>query len=288
MPRFQRLTEFVGEFQERRRKFGTAGMLERGARDDVKLENGIARQYLSEYNKAGKAFVRELGGEDFELSPSNVWKRREIKKQAKVKAQSLKRTFAKERKRIEALPAAERKVAKEAFAKRKVKELNDLVAAEARFQAQTDIIAHSGIADVNKAQVMNFRGPQDRKTCGVCWSIMGGNPYTIARATTLGAKAHPGCRHDWIEDWEVDPNLLANARRQVKDGEVRLWDGSPRTPARGQAVKKVAAMRERKGGWKGKAIEQRKLATQTGQSLATPRTQAEVRARKAAVRARGG
>lgn len=224
------------------------------------LQRTILSDLTKRYEEAARRFTRELGGEDFKLTAA--WKRRELNRKAGLMARSLEKTLAKERARIEQLPQiAPRRVALKDMIAYKQEQLDALIEQEVRFQAATDVVAHSGVADVQNARIMYFEnlGPEP---CPVCESIAGGNPYTMRQATTLGAAAHPNCACRWDEAWLVDRALLDNTRRQVKDGEVRLWDGSPRTPARGKARRRVELMRERKGGWAGKAIEQRKLATQ--------------------------
>ena len=246
----------------------TAGQLRLGASHVSRMEDAVYRQLLGKYNEEATRFSRSLGGGDFKLQAT--WKQREMHKKSQAIAKSLRSTMYKERQRIGELPQGERTAARKNLVEYKSKQLDSILDREAAFQAKTDILAHSGIADVSKATVMNFMNLGERP-CPICEGISAGNPYTIQQATTLGALAHPNCLCTWEEVWSVDENLLANARRQVEDGEVRVWDGSPRTPARGVAVKKAERMRERKGGWAGRRTEQRKVITQrtgtTGKAL---------------------
>jgi len=265
---WERLSEFVGPFAPRRREWGSHYQLLRGARDDKALARAINRQLTTLYNHEATAFSRALGGGDFKLRAA--WKQRELQRTSRVMAKSLKRTFAKERDRIAKLPFAERKAARAKFVEYKAKQLDQLVRQEAKFRAQTDILAHSGsdtqkLVDVDKSRVMYFQNLGDR-TCDICIGIASGNPYTIRQSTTLGASAHPNCACEWTQEWHVDPDVMRNAKRQVEDGEVRLWDGSARTPVGGKALTKVKKMRVRKGGWRGRRTEQKKVFTQRGRA----------------------
>jgi len=243
----------VGNIMQRSAR-GVAGT----ARKD--LERAIARDLQKRYVASANAFSKDLGGPGFPKLDA-AWKRRELNRKAKTMAESLNKTFAKERVRIRGLPTkTERARATSALSRRKKQQLDRLLQQEADFQAQTDMLAHSGVVGVDKGRVMNFEnlGPD---TCPICEMISSGNPYTIQSATTLGAAAHPNCQCAWAEQWGVDDALKQNIRRQVQDGEVRLWDGSSRTPARGLASTKAAKMQVRKGGWKGRRTQQRSLDT---------------------------
>ena len=204
-----------------------------------------------------------------------AWKQRELQRKAHVISKSLKRTFSKERDRIAKLPFAERSAARAKFVEFKDRQLDMLVRQEANFQAQTDIMAHSGtgtqkLVDVSKSRVMYFENLGDR-TCDFCIGIASGNPYTIQQSTTLGAGAHPNCVCAWTQEWHVDPDVMRNAKRQVEDGEVRLWNGSAQTPVGGKALTKVKKMQVRKGGWRGRRIEQKKVIFQkTGERVKQP------------------
>ena len=230
-----------------------------GASHVKRMEDAVYRQMLGKYEAEATRFSRSLGGGDFKLTAA--WKKRELRKESRAIAKSLRSTMWKERQRIKGLPVGERTMARRKLVSYKSKQLDKILNQNARFEAQTDILAHSGIADVAKAKVMNFMLLGDR-TCPICEGIAAGNPYTIQQATTLGAQAHPNCADEWDQSWVTDPNMMANARRQVKDGEVRIWDGKPRTPARGRASKKTDRMQVRKGGWRGRRIEQRKVFRQ--------------------------
>ena len=270
---WERLSEFVGDFAPRRRPWGSHYQLLKGARDDKALARTINKQLTTVYNQEATAFSRSLGGGDFNLQAA--WKQRELQRESRVMAKSLKRTFGKERDRIAKLPFAERKAARAKFVEFKDKQLDQLVRKEAGFRAQTDIMAHSGsesqkLVDVGKSKVMYFQNLGDR-TCDFCLGISSGNPYTIQQSTTLGSSAHPNCACEWTQEWHVDPDVLRNAKRQVEDGEVRIWDGKARTPVGGKALTKVKKMQVRKGGWRGRRIEQKKVIYQkTGQRVARP------------------
>lgn len=261
---WDRLAEFVGSFEPRRREFGAHHQLLRGARDEKALANAINRQLTTIYNREATAFSQSLGGGEFKLEAA--WKKRELQRKSRVMAKSLKRTFSKESDRIAKLPFSERKAARAKFVEFKDRQLDQLVRQEANFQAQTDIMAHSGtgsqkIVDIDKARVMYFENLGER-TCDFCLGISAGNPYTIQQATTLGGGAHPNCACAWTQEWHVDPDVMRNARRQVEDGEVRIWNGSAQTPVGGKALTKVKKMQVRKGGWAGRRIEQKKVFTQ--------------------------
>ncbi len=270
---WDRLSEFVGEFVPRRREFGSHFQLLRGARDDKALARTVNKQLTKLYNEEATAFSRSLGGGDFRLGAA--WKQRELQRKSNVIAKSLKRTFSKERDRIARLPFSERKAAREKLVDFKDRQLDQLLRQEANFAAQTDIMAHSGsesqkLVDVSKSKVMYFQNLGDR-TCDFCIGIASGNPYSIQQATTLGSGAHPNCVCAWTQEWTVDPDVLRNAKRQVEDGEVRIWDGSARTPVGGKALTKVKKMQVRKGGWRGRRIEQKKVIFQkTGQKVKQP------------------
>jgi hypothetical protein len=236
-----------------------------------KLQAAIYADLRRKYEANAKNMQGLLGGrKDFELRAA--WKDRELQKQAKLMARSLHRTMQKERARIDQLPAAERRAAWEKTKAYKQEQLEALVNKEAAFQADTDMLVHSGIVNVAKARVMYFGGSP--APCPVCEQITWGNPYTIQQATSLGAVAHPGCRDVWEQEWDVDAAALENTRRQVRDGEVKLWNGRPQTPARGRAADKVELMQQAKGGWKGRATYQKRVATQRVGQIALARRRA--------------
>jgi len=260
-----RLSEFTGPFLPRRRRFGAPGQIERGVRDAARMEQAVYKQLFTQYNESATLFSRSLGGGDFKLNAA--WKQRDLHRTSKVISRSLNQTMEKERGRIAKLPFADRQAARAKLVEYKTKQLDELLRQEARFQAQTDIVAHSGMVDVEKARVMWWTLGGDR-TCEYCLGIAAGNPYTVRQATTLGSIAHPNCQDAWDGDWTADPDMMKNAQRQVRDGEITVWNGSARTPARGKAVTKTKKMQVRKGGWKGRRTEQRKVIYQrTGQRV---------------------
>jgi len=223
-----------------------------------KLQDAIYHDLRRKYVANCENMQGMLGGhKDFELRAA--WKERDLKRQARLMGQSLHRTMQKERARLDNLPASERKAAWAKVKEYKEHQLQQLVDKEAAFQADTDMLIHSGIVSVEKARVMYFGGSPE--PCPVCVDIAQGNPYTIQQATSYGSVAHPGCRDVWEQDWSVDEALLANTRRQVGDGEVKLWNGRPQTPARGRAADKAAKMQQVKGGWKGRAAYQKRMST---------------------------
>jgi len=230
-----------------------------GASNLKQLEDAIHARMLKQYNAAGQATLKDLGSaEQFDVQAG--WKRAELRAKAKQMANGLHNTLGKEQERIALLPRGERGPARAKMLAYKQRQLTELVDAQGRFQAQTDVLAHSGLVDVRKSKVMRFVAGGSR-TCGICLGIIGGNPYTVRQATTLGPKAHPNCMDHWESSWQADEAMMANARRQVADGEAKLWTGKGQTPARGPATRRTSLMQERKGGWRGKAIEQRRLAT---------------------------
>ena len=116
----------------------------------------------------------------------------------------------------------------------KIESLNAMAAADGKFGALVDQLAHSGAQDPKRDRVMSFTGSPD--PCALCETISAGNPYTIEQATNYGAQAHPNCRDHWERaQWELAPEEVAVMQRRVRDGTVQTWDGSGRTPAPGPA-----------------------------------------------------
>ena len=240
----------------------TSGQTRNIVPDVDALEDAIFRNLRDEYNRAGNKFTSSLG-DDTAFRLSAKWKEKRLRAQAKQMAQSLSETVRKRREAIAArtdLTPRQRAKERDKLTKYKTKQLNDIVRAEGEFQAQTDILVHSGLIDPEKSRVMNFLnlGPN---TCGICVNINAGNPYTIRQATTLGPKAHPNCVDAWEQDWAVDKDLLANTKRQVKDGERKLWDGRSQTPRKGRAEVRDKQMRRAAGGWRGLRTQQKRIAT---------------------------
>jgi hypothetical protein len=244
----------------------TSGQIRSGAPSVAQLEDAIYHDLVAQYNTAGNVMVRKLGGEKFALNAA--WKQDDLRRQAKAMAKSLQTTVKKQRATINAdttLTTKQKAKAREKLTRSKNKQLQDIVAAEGRMQAETDVLAHSGVVDVNKSRVMNWQILGDN-TCPICLAIAAGNPYTVQQATTLGAKAHPNCVDEWDNDWAADKTLMQDTRRKVRDGEVSLWDGGSRTPTRGSARKKADKLQPAKGGWSGRRTQQRRAATQRGVS----------------------
>lgn len=246
-----------------------AALIKAGAKDRLQLRDEIYRRLVKQYEREATKVSKDLGGGNVELKAA--WKQRELMQKARVMADAVTRTTRERLAAVEQLPRGERAAAKKSLLAYKATQLQDLVDAEAGFQARVDMLAHSGIVDVNKAKVMFWRTvgtTPPRSPCPICSGLAAGNPYTVRQATTLGPKAHPSCKDGWEQNWAADPALLANARRQVKDGEIKLWDGAARTPARGKASTKQAAMQVAAGGWRGRLTQQRRVIRQrTGEKV---------------------
>jgi len=240
----------------------TSGQIRNAVPDVDALEDAIYRNLTDEYNRAGNRFTSSLGDQGtFRLEAK--WKQKELRAQARQMAQSLEKTVKKRREAIAArtdLTPKQRAAEREKLTKYKVKQLNDLVRAEGEFQAQADILAHSGLVDPDKSRVMYFTnvGPN---TCDICVGIKAGNPYTIRQATTLGPKAHPNCVDGWEQEWSPDEDLIGNTRREVRNGERKLWNGSRQTPGSRSASKVQGSMKRASGGWRGVRREQKRAAT---------------------------
>jgi hypothetical protein len=240
----------------------TSGQIRNAVPDVDALEDAIYRNLTDEYNRAGNRFTSSLGDQStFRLEAK--WKQKELRAQAKQMAQSLEKTVKKRREALAArtdLTPKQRAAEREKLTRYKVKQLNDLVRAEGEFQAQTDILAHSGLVDPEKSRVMYFTnvGPN---TCDVCIGINAGNPYTIRQATTLGPKAHPNCVDGWEQEWSPDEDLIGNTRREVRNGERKLWNGSRQTPGSKSASKIQSSLKRASGGWRGVRREQKRAAT---------------------------
>lgn len=240
----------------------TSGQIRNAVPDVDALEDAIYRNLVDEYNRAGNRFTSSLGDQStFRLEAK--WKQKELRAQARQMAQSLERTVKKRREALAArtdLTPKQRAAEREKLTRAKVKQLNDIVRAEGEFQAQTDILAHSGLVDPEKSRVMYFTnvGPN---TCDICINIKLGNPYTIRQATTLGPKAHPNCVDGWEQNWSTDEDLMENTKRQVRDGEKRLWNGSSQTPRKGSATVRQKSLRRAGGGWTGVRRAQKRMDT---------------------------
>jgi len=236
------------------------GQFSRGARNERLLRKVILEDLTRQYQSEAQKFFTELGGQGkFKLEAK--WKQKNLERKARVMSKALSKTMAKEEARIMQLPAGERKAARAAMRHYKQGQLRGLLRQEAVFQAKTDMLVHSGVINPQKAQVMYFRNEGPRP-CMTCIGIEGGNPYTVEDATTLGAAAHPNCLCSWQQGWEVDQTFLNNTKRQVADGEVRLWQGRGRTPAQGRAVEKTALMQEFPGNWTTRRAYQVRVAGQ--------------------------
>ena len=206
--------------------------------DESKLSEAIEVRLRSEYTQAMQKLVGELGGDPKKYRLRAPWKARELHRKAVVMARSLHATMGDIKVRVEDESPARR----QRSIAYKTRQLEDLIRQEGQFQAQADALVHSGVVSQKTSHVMYFEnlGPDP---CDTCTAIAASNPYTIEEAARLGSAAHPNCRCAWTEQWRIDAALMANTRRQVGDGEVRLWMGTPRTPAEGRVIDKVSGMR---------------------------------------------
>jgi hypothetical protein len=59
-----------------------------------------------------------------------------------------------------------------------------------------------------------------------------GNPHTVNQATNYGAKIHPNCRDHWEQHWTVNKATTDTMRQRIRDGTLKGWDGSSRTPGK--------------------------------------------------------
>jgi len=239
----------------------TSGQIRSGVPSAARLEDSIYHNLVAQYNTAGNQMTRSLGGDNFKLDAA--WKQRDLQKQAKAMAKSVQATVKKQRAAINAddsLTTAQKAKAREKLTRYKNGQLQDIVKAEGRMQAETDVLAHSGVVDVEKSRVMNWQILGDN-TCDVCYAIAAGNPYTIEQATSLGAKAHPNCVDEWSNDWRADKTLMKDTKRQVADGELTLWDGGSRTPTQGSARSKADKLQPAPGGWSGREKQRRRMTT---------------------------
>ncbi len=239
------------------------GQIKLGAPSRLRLEDAIYRRLVKEYEKSARRIHGELGG-DGKFKLQAAWKQRELQQKAKAMARAVEKTTRARLEKIATYPPGQRGERRKEFLQYKAQQLEDLIAAEGQFGAQVDMLAHSGLVNVSKARVMNFTTvgtDPGHSPCTICMEIAAGNPYTIQQATTLGAKAHPGCIDHWEENWQADEAFRQNTRRQVADGEVTLWGGTARTPARGRASDRQAKMQTAKGGWKGRRTQQKRMNT---------------------------
>lgn len=231
-----------------------------GAKDRLALRDSIYKQLKQQYEREARKQHKALGGDgSFRLNAA--WKEKELMQKARVMADAVTKTTRARLEKIEQLPKEQQAAARAATLQHKASQLDDLVKAEGKFQASTDILAHSGLVDVKKSKVMFFRtlgSEPPRSPCPICSAVAAGNPYTIEKATSLGAKQHPGCIDVWEAEWQADADLRKNTRRQVRDGEVKLWDGKSKTPAKGKVADRQKQMK-RAGDWSDVRREQDKI-----------------------------
>ncbi len=227
-----------------------------GAKDAQNLRSAIRKRLTSEYERKSNAVLKDLysgsGKEPPKFRLEARWKSKDLDSRARVMADSLNRTLAKDRTRIEAKYPDDPKKARsefDALTRQKTDEALDIISSEADLQATVDQALHTGAIDPKKAKVMWFVGPQDAKTCSACSAVMAGSPWSIYDATNYGAKLHPRCRHSWDTRWELDDAEKRVMRRRIRDGEIRGWDGKGKTPGPMSAKKGSELSQQHKGGW---------------------------------------
>ncbi|MCF8012616.1 MAG: hypothetical protein K9L56_15205 [Clostridiales bacterium] len=233
------------------------------ARED--MAETISDRMTARYEDHARRFQEQIGADpDFSLTAE--WKRKKLEQQARKMADSLSSTL---RKRAAAIDASdmtldERIAAKKKLIEYKTRQLQEIVENETNLQAQSDQLVHSrrephggGLVDPAKDEIMYFRnlGPN---TCDICIGINAGNPYTVQQATTLGGSAHPNCLCEWEMSWAVDEKKMNELQSAYSSGDIQMWDGSSRTPRTGSATARQSRyMGVRKGGWKGRRIQQK-------------------------------
>lgn len=247
-----------------------AGQVKLGAPDRLKLRDEIYRRLVKDYEREARLLHKDLGGTGkFKLDAA--WKQRELMKRARVMADAVTKTTRARLEEINKLPPGERAKQKKQWLTYKANQLDELVAGEAKFTAQTDLLAHSGVVNPDKSRVMYWSTvgtSPPRSPCPICSGLASGNPYTIRQATTLGAKAHPNCRDQWAAKWAPGKATAANVRRQVADGEITLWDGKAKTPLKGKASTTQKKLQPAAGGWKAKATVQKRTITRNSRRSA--------------------
>lgn len=215
-----------------------------GAGDRVDLQDTISDRLTDSYVKASRKALGELyegSGQDaptYHLQAK--WKRKALQQQARTMALSLSETVAKERERLAAkgVTGDELDAQMAKFLVYKTRQLDEIIQAEAGMQAQVDQLVHTGAVDPARDRVMFLRGPH---TCPLCQTVFEGNPHTVNQATNYGAKLHPNCRDHWEQHWTVNKATTDTMRQRIRDGTLRGWDGSGRTPGHlsakaGQAI----------------------------------------------------
>ena len=237
------------------------GLVRRGISNVDQLRKTIYAEMVRDYERAAKKFYKELGGSgSFELKAR--WKHKEFDRRATIMANSISKTVHKwlEKRKLENSETYLED--RTTYLDYKAKQLGELVHAEGGFHAQVDLLVYSGVVDPSRARVMLWVTYGDQppiSPCPVCIDLESGNPYTIEEATTLGPKAHPNCIDSWEGDWSVDEMLISNTKRQVKDGEIKIWNGSSRTPAAETVAQTHPQMLRAPGGWAGLKQAQLKL-----------------------------
>lgn len=229
------------------------------------LKDLISRRMVARYEDYSRRFQQEVGATpDFALEAA--WKQKRIAQKATKMANSLTKTLRKRAASIDAsdMTLDERIAAKKNLIRYKTRQLQEIVENETNLEATADQLAHSrrephggGLVNPSEDKVMYFRnlGPN---TCDICLEVNAGNPYTIQQATTLGGSMHPNCVCEWDMSWSVDEQKVNDLRAAYQQGQITMWDGSSQTPRRGSATARADRyMQERKGGWKGRRIQQK-------------------------------
>lgn len=206
-----------------------------GAGSRVDLQDTIADRLADTYVKAARKALTDLYEGSGQAAPTYQlqakWKREELTRQAKIMATSLSDTVAKERERLigKGVTGSALDTQMADFVVYKTRQLNEIIAAEAGMQAQVDQLVHTGAVDPARDRVMWLKGPH---SCALCQVVFEGNPHTVNQATNYGAKLHPNCRDHWEQHWTVNKATTDTMRQRIRDGTLRGWDGSGRTPGK--------------------------------------------------------
>lgn len=224
------------------------GAVRAKSRDLETMREAVYQKVRAEYVKGAQAVIDDLHSETglpapkFELTAK--WKERQLRERANRMADSVFETLDKETERLRAKHKGTELASKvKALKDAKSKDLDAMAAADGRFGALVDQLAHSGAVDAKRDRVMVFGGSP--APCPLCTAIQDGNPYTVEEATNYGAKAHPNCRDHWErKQWDLTQDEKTVLRRRVRDGTVRLWNGKGQTPTRGPAGKVAAVTKQ--------------------------------------------
>ena len=198
-----------------------------------RLEATLYNDGVARYEAAAKKAARSLGGEDFELTAQ--WKRTEIRRESNAKAKSLMRSYETERERIAAKHPTNKRDREKAWRKftaRKQAEYADLANADAHFNAENDVLVHSGAVDVDKAKVKTWviGGTNSNQGVGeTVWRyehLAKGEPEEQGecqlRATSDGSKAYV-IWHSLIPGPPEDPVTRYYPWKPSESTENDLW-----------------------------------------------------------------